>query len=641
MTPFLSNLSIRGKITALLFMPVLALLYFSAANIVLNIKTLERSTAMTELAQLAIDAGAVVHALQLERTLSAASQASPSAQSRAALTAQRSGTDARIETLNQHQLQLGELRGRPNLSTTLDPARDQLAHLSALRRQFDSQTTPRAAELFIDLNATLLDLIAFLAHDTGNAHTALRISSLTHLLHSKERANIEATLVSQALQAGSPATTIGVAQLIALQAQQDAYNQSFFATATNEQQNRFINILNGANSTAIAGLRAMLIHHPSALNPTLDALKWARNSGAFIEQLRDLEITMGEQLLQLSLQQQANAQLSTVLETAAAFLTLFVCLFMGRTLATEQQEALLKIRLALQSITAGDFSAPLHASSTDEIGETARATDRARVQLGTWFAELGQSAGGLTAAYAEIDTQTDEMSQSTHEQSAELLDAVSELQQLSSCGKNSAENASEAASAATEARSASQRGNDIAKQLVHSMGEIGQASSQIADINNTIDEIAFQTNLLALNAAVEAARAGESGRGFAVVATEVRSLAGRASEAAKRITSLIDNAVKRVDEGTAGVDKSEKNLLEIADSVDQVSSIVEQISQTSKQQHQDIDSIEHSLLNMRNNCQQQADKMLAAQQSSQHAWAETQRLNQLLAKFTLPRAVAP
>ena len=115
--------------------------------------------------------------------------------------------------------------------------------------------------------------------------------------------------------------------------------------------------------------------------------------------------------------------------------------------------------------------------------------------------------------------------------------------------QTTAGNAEETRSLMATARRAVEDSEQGMTALSSAMDAIKQSSASTAKIVKTIDEIAFQTNLLALNAAVEAARAGDHGRGFAVVAEEVRALALRSAEAAKRTADLIATSVENAEHG--------------------------------------------------------------------------------------------
>jgi hypothetical protein len=90
--------------------------------------------------------------------------------------------------------------------------------------------------------------------------------------------------------------------------------------------------------------------------------------------------------------------------------------------------------------------------------------------------------------------------------------------------------------------------------------QLADASRNIKNVVEIIEQIADQTNLLALNATIEAARAGESGRGFAVVADEVRNLAEKSRKSALEIGTNISRLSSDIGSVAGEIESQSENV---------------------------------------------------------------------------------
>jgi methyl-accepting chemotaxis protein len=302
--------------------------------------------------------------------------------------------------------------------------------------------------------------------------------------------------------------------------------------------------------------------------------------------------------------------------------------------ATRQmQETVRETQEVVKAAGAGDLSRRLSSSGSGDLQAMSQGVNALLQTMSDLISQIKVAAADVHRGAEEISVGNVNLSQRTEQQAASLEETASSMEEMTTTVKQNADNASQASQLAVAARDKAEMGGSVVGSAVRAMTEINDSSKKIADIIGVIDEIAFQTNLLALNAAVEAARAGEQGRGFAVVATEVRSLAGRSATAAKEIKGLIQDSVRKVNEGSALVTQSGQTLELIVASIKKVADIVGEIAAASREQSAGIEQVNKAVMQMDQMTQQNAALVEESTAASQSMATQARELSQTMERY--------
>ncbi len=316
-----------------------------------------------------------------------------------------------------------------------------------------------------------------------------------------------------------------------------------------------------------------------------------------------------------------------------------------------------------ETVASGNLTQDFVIEGNDEPARLLMALKAMQENLRSTIQGISDSSSQLASAAEELNTVTEDSTRGLHQQSHEIEQAATAVNEMTAAVDEVARNAVATSEASRDSDKTAQHGREQVLKTVESIDQLAgdvtttahqveQLAGQVRDISKVLDvirSIAEQTNLLALNAAIEAARAGEAGRGFAVVADEVRALAHRTQQSTQEIEQMIGDVHQGTDKAVHAMQSSNeraRSTLDLArtagEALEDITRAISQISErnlviasASEEQAQVAREVDRNLVNIRDLSLQTSAGANQTNAASQELSQLAIRLNEMVARFRI------
>jgi len=268
------------------------------------------------------------------------------------------------------------------------------------------------------------------------------------------------------------------------------------------------------------------------------------------------------------------------------------------------EQGLKDIHVVVTALADGDLSKRMTGNYQGVFAQIQEAHDRTADVLRQFATDISTATSDISRASVDISSEMDNLSNRTQGLANSNEEASAAVEEISITVSQTADNLKKGVDLLGELNNGSQECSEIVVRATQEMDLIEEDSRKISEITRAIESIAFQTNLLALNAAVESARAGEAGKGFAVVAQEVRSLAGRCTEASGEIGQLITNSEKNVVNGVSLVKQSGTALEEMSAKIEMINQVLLDAANAGSEQETGVNEVARMMSRLDSNSQE-------------------------------------
>ncbi len=372
-----------------------------------------------------------------------------------------------------------------------------------------------------------------------------------------------------------------------------------------------------------------------ALEPAADGARLMAAYGTAREAGRALRSRVLGEVGEDLAAQNAGAEALRLRVAAALVISVSLALYLLYTFFLVMRGGLVQLNHQMNRMAQGDLSARLSPHGVDEVAATMKAMTASLVRLSDLMASVRHGVSAVTQAAQQVALGNADLSTRHHDNAQSLAAIVDGVQrysaQLEACGRQ----VETVVGTVQALRLESARNRKQMHRLRERMASLRGKSREIGEIVTLIDHIAFRTNILALNASVEASKAGESGRGFAVVAQEVRNLALRGADSARRIGDIVARSADDIEMSGALAEETSEALAAADRHVDQIHHAMDDVSALTRSGEQESAEILQQLTRVKSGSEEGLQLVEGLATASDALRSQGERLAHKVGQFRL------